>query len=883
MPISKELSRGNAQAIVSRAIEREEFEVYLQPKIDLKDGVVVGAEALVRWNHPVHGQLEPSGFVPLLIRLDTVSVLDRHVLRTVCKIMREWAKAGREVFPISVNQSWHTAAEQGYEKFVLSAVNEFHIKAGLLTIEVSESGLWQDTSQTIKSLTALRQKGIKISIDDFGSSDTSLRLFSIFEFDEIKLDKTFVNSIEPVQMDQIIKSINEVCEKKGVRSGVIGIDTYEQKLRMEELECSFAQGNLYSKAVPAEQLHDVALKQRSDKKVRGEEKKSKRFQWKEFIVEAACIAMALLVIVLAVWNAGRAGSQNNLFYAKNLLRDSAEAQTANVLDYLKDKREMLEDKGGVFAELGSAESDEAREILDAMNSSGEHYFVVFSDGGHEGTDDILAYNPAYVYRQASNEGFFASQEISEAGGEASFVAAVPVIFSGRAICAFGQRCTSLTAAFDSALSEYDGQAIIISSSTGAPVAGSQENKELFKGYLEEAKFASGFSRGDYIDDLENGRYGYTSYISPQGDAVYAYYMSMGMLDWVMVCAAPTRQILAGVQNAGGAANVPALNFLLILSVIIIAVVYFLNLIQKKNAKAAEQESLRRKKYEGDVHTIAPLLIEYDVAKSTLSLSEKVCRLYELEDEYENVPESLIENKVVHPDDAQTVKRMFGEIDSGKAKISERFRIWSMKSSYHLVLVEFETIFDGNGYAERAIGMINDIDEKEETVKKQMEKQDIITGVLNRREAEKQIREFLSLLEPAAGAALILIDLDDFRQINERYGHLFGDKVLARLGEQINTVFDDSYIKGRCSGNGFIVFIKEISNVNLALIKADELYNAFSRQRFEAHGQKVSISAGIAFREHAQTFEELETNARAALEKAKSEGKDRCVIFSPDME
>jgi diguanylate cyclase (GGDEF)-like protein/PAS domain S-box-containing protein len=236
-----------------RAVRRDEFKVYYQPKVALNDGHIAGVEALLRWRHPEQGVMLPSRFVPLLEDSGLIIPVGEWVLRTACAQNRAWQMAGFPVSPVAVNISG-LQFRQGH---LLKTISDILADTGLdpryLELELTESLIMQESQVTVETLRSVKEMGIRVSIDDFGTGYSSLSYLKHFPVDAIKIDQSFIHDIARSAEDAAIADAL-ITMAHGLRLKVIaeGVETADQLRCLRQRDCDEVQGNLFSVPVPAE-------------------------------------------------------------------------------------------------------------------------------------------------------------------------------------------------------------------------------------------------------------------------------------------------------------------------------------------------------------------------------------------------------------------------------------------------------------------------------------------------------------------------------------------------------------------------------------------------------------------------------------------------------
>lgn len=233
---------------VNRAIDEEQFEVYLQPKINLVTDRSYGAEALVRWNHPEKGMMSPGEFIPIYERNGIIGRLDQYMWRHVCKLLRKWLDEGKNPNPISVNVSRVNIYNPQLVQIFKKLLAEYQIPAELLNLELTESAFMEDQDLVMKTMSNLHQLGFKIMMDDFGSGYSSLNVLKDMEVDYLKVDMKFLQDQEfNGKGEKVLTSVIRMAKWLHLPSIVEGVETLEQVDFLKCIGCEYAQGYYYAK------------------------------------------------------------------------------------------------------------------------------------------------------------------------------------------------------------------------------------------------------------------------------------------------------------------------------------------------------------------------------------------------------------------------------------------------------------------------------------------------------------------------------------------------------------------------------------------------------------------------------------------------------------
>ncbi len=239
------------------AFEQRQFEVYLQPKCNLSNGKIVGAEALVRWVHPERGIISPDVFIPTFESNGFVSKLDDYVWDVSCQYIRSWIDAGLEPLPISVNVSRVDLHNPDLSKILLEKIERNGIPIKCLHLEITETAYSTDTRKIINTVNDLHSLGFHIELDDFGTGYSSLNVLNTMYLDTLKLDMSFIRSqTENKQSGEIINFIVRLAKQLQLTVVAEGIETSEQLSFLRSIGCEMGQGYYFSRALAKNEFDD---------------------------------------------------------------------------------------------------------------------------------------------------------------------------------------------------------------------------------------------------------------------------------------------------------------------------------------------------------------------------------------------------------------------------------------------------------------------------------------------------------------------------------------------------------------------------------------------------------------------------------------------------
>lgn len=244
-------SRLNLENNLRHALERNEFELFYQPKISLADGALTGAEALLRWNDPRTGLVGPNHFIPILEETGLIHEVGRWALSEAVRTHQRWRMAGLLAVRIAVNVSPLQLRNRDFVAEIREAISADPMAASGLELEITESLIMEDIRASIASLRAIREMGVRIAIDDFGTGFSSLRYLAKLPVHSLKIDRSFVIDMSkgPEGL-ALVSTIVNLAHSLNLTVVAEGVETEEQSRLLRLLSCEEMQGFLISKPVP---------------------------------------------------------------------------------------------------------------------------------------------------------------------------------------------------------------------------------------------------------------------------------------------------------------------------------------------------------------------------------------------------------------------------------------------------------------------------------------------------------------------------------------------------------------------------------------------------------------------------------------------------------
>jgi EAL domain-containing protein (putative c-di-GMP-specific phosphodiesterase class I)/FixJ family two-component response regulator len=258
--LQPDVDRRDLETALRQAVERNEFIVHYQPKVELATGQLCALEALLRWDRPGHGAVSPAVFVPVLESLGLIVPVGRWVIEAVCQQIAAWQRSAIGAVEVSVNVSGHQLIEGDLIADIARILAQTGVEPHWLEVELTEGSLMENTQHTISSLQRLHAMGVKISIDDFGTGYSSLAYLRRFPIDTLKIDIAFIREVTSNPQDAAItRTIIELAHSLNLRVVAEGVETQAQLAFLKAAGCDQIQGYLFSRPLPVATLERLLL------------------------------------------------------------------------------------------------------------------------------------------------------------------------------------------------------------------------------------------------------------------------------------------------------------------------------------------------------------------------------------------------------------------------------------------------------------------------------------------------------------------------------------------------------------------------------------------------------------------------------------------------
>lgn len=240
-----------------KALETGQFRLFIQPKVNMENGEIIGGEALVRWHHPVNGIIGPGQFIPVLEKNGFIINVDIHVWNEVFKFVGKRLKHGKRVVPISINISRLHVYDSSFKENLVKMKDEYQVPPKLVPLELTESGFLEAADIMYENLRYLKTQGFTLSMDDFGTGYSTMTMLKNQPVDEIKIDKGFMDDIQNDKSRIVVKNTINMLKELDMDVIVEGVEDQKQQDFLIECGCKNAQGFYYYRPMPVEEFEEL--------------------------------------------------------------------------------------------------------------------------------------------------------------------------------------------------------------------------------------------------------------------------------------------------------------------------------------------------------------------------------------------------------------------------------------------------------------------------------------------------------------------------------------------------------------------------------------------------------------------------------------------------
>lgn len=246
-----------------KAIMNDELVAYFQPRVDAKNRKIVGAESLIRWNHPKYGLLPPGQFIPIAEETGLIDSIGDWMMKRVCEQLASWRKEGFSLIPISVNITSKRFIQQDFAESIRELLNRFELEGKWLEIEITENSIMRNEAVVQKTLKELKEMGVRVFIDDFGSGYSSFNYLKTFKIDGVKIDQTFIRNISNhPENASITSAMIKVAQQLNLEVIAEGVETEEELNFLLNENCRYIQGYYFGRPCPIEEFENIYLQKK---------------------------------------------------------------------------------------------------------------------------------------------------------------------------------------------------------------------------------------------------------------------------------------------------------------------------------------------------------------------------------------------------------------------------------------------------------------------------------------------------------------------------------------------------------------------------------------------------------------------------------------------
>lgn len=821
------------------------FYLNYQPLISVNNKKLYGCEVLLRWKNPnFEMKLGPTEFIPFLESSGLMDKVSQWVIKTALKQLSTWTKYMPN-FNMSINVSYQQLEESNFKFFILDTIKKEGLSPSLITLELTEDDNIKKIEEIRHSFDFLRSQGIKITFDSFGAKHSSLEIFRELRADSLKINHTLLSRITYDITDQkIVSHIINMCHSMNMSVYVEGIEDKETLNIIEQMRPEILQGFYYKEPINADKFHEHYFEKNVDS-----------FNYQEDIIS----------------------------------KDAS----------------LEKEKSMVYSALTPAHSMNIKELVDNA------YAGIFQVGmDHEFT--FLTCNEGYRrmlgYTVKEMEDKFKNQALG-------FVHPDDIEYVNYEIRR--QLGISDVVTIEFRVVKSDGTPIWILG-TGNVVKGKQGYKSLIVVIIENDRLKKRSLK------MEESYWKYRSvldnipacvkcihfdedftldYISPSFISLIGYtekeiknkfdkkYINL-------IFEEDRKSVLRDTVSQVNSKDIVTLHYrirckdnrLIFLETISRLCkndkdgknYFYSSIVDVTDATCEEKDKKSNNlanRYQKALSQWGDILFEYNFKDDTVTFSDNYYNIFHVEPK-ETITEQLSN---IYEEDCKILIDALREAHNGNRPEAIEIRIRS-KSDVHLwcsiVFNEPDKIGDTTI---SILGKIRNIDEEKKEYNKLIEQSqnDLMTGLLNKSTTEEKIRDILISCDKSRHYALFMIDVDNFKYVNDTKGHVFGDKILIDLAKCLKRSFRQTDVVGRVGGDEFIAFMEydgekeSIQNKGLDILKRLDSTFAYDDLHFG-----VSVSIGISvYPQDGEQFYELYHHADSALYRAKEEGKNTCCMFS----
>lgn len=839
---------GNATDDLFRDIEDRRFVMRYQPQIDLRSGEVTGVEALVRKLDENGDILPPVQFLPYYEARGLMQHLDMHVLELVLQDMKQLYAQGLQI-QISVNFSRSTLLDGEFAREVADKCEACGVPVSAITVEITENVADLSRETIRKLLKTIRQAGMRLSLDDFGTEYSNLSILTDVEFDEVKFDKSLVDEICTSGRNQIVLGrLIQMCRQlQQSRIVAEGIESAGQVDILKSYGCDCGQGYYFHKPMPLEELQTM-LRSRQVFPTASVQKTSDSFLSGQDYSARYTLEEVLLQLI----NGGgdlygyRIEGRRGLFSQRIAKDRRIPAQVYDFPQWLVDQGAVHQDSIGDWLALFSAihrgdKQGSARVSFRVEEERFHQFYLRFNSFADEEGNPFFATVSFENVERENEQTQKQSQDI--AGLVQAMQKSYPEI---------------LTVNLDRdtyRMFSYHGGTTV-----GTPKEGRIDDVIRLRSERVVPEDRQSFLETMGAEALRR------SFIHEGKDQIRLVYRrpdNRGDTIWFETV----------VMRQDNPSND---------DILLIAMSRSIDQQKAEEVRLREQLWLQMEELRVTTGRMRRTICIYDVREKTLTLPQEYAERNALPAVLQEYPQAYL--RTAQHLDGQTREKIawfYKSICDGVPEGSCEIGSQSPREGTRWMRWEFATVYDRQGAPRRAVIFVEDVTEQRK-IQSRAER-DGMTGLLNRTTTQERT---IRLMAQDSPGILLHIDLDDLKHINDTYGHGEGDKALQGLATTLQRHFRDSDVVGRIGGDEFLVYLPgAAANASAISASVEALLEKLEALRVGTQNERqVKCSIGCAVQTaQAQTFQELYRKADMALYHVKRSGKNSFAFYAPQME
>lgn len=850
-------SRMNAQIIseqqvlneIDKALAHEEFVVYYQPKFSLRTGQSCGAEALVRWEHPKRGLLPPGEFIPVFEKNGFIPKLDYYVWEKTCRFLRKCLDEDGDAKPISVNVSIANLYNPNFVDSIFQLVEDYKIPMELLNLEFTESAAFENIDIVQDTLCRLHELGFVIFMDDFGSGYSSLSVLKELPVDVLKIDRKFLpKNPSKDKGGKILAAVIRMANWLKMPVVVEGAETAEQISFLKETDCDYVQGFYFARPMPEEDytklLHNAMTVEFPHSK---ESNQMLTELWtSDALVDKLFENIAVPTSVVSFDGTKATALRRNHAFFNLFGHDFPEVSDVYVQNGIltEDMYNMM--RRQCYAVVQSEESAECEcRFVIKDNAIWFRVRIQYIEGNDETHILTMLFNDITIEK---NKEEALVQKETETKFQEKFV---EIALNSANLIAW----------------EYDVNEHSISPRDGF------RNPFGFKGKVMNVPMC--LVEKEIVHPQDINKLIELHRKMDQG-IVYA----EGMFRMKHSGSDDYRHYNIRYTNTYDAENRPYKAIGLVQDISAMQEIRNNYFIEMEFNKSLQSE------------TIAAIMMNLDQRKiEKFRGSEMFPKELEMRLSYDNLRELLMEYFDDDEEAHDYAKSMSTEVlknryeNNKKSMHYEFLKIWHDTGKKQWIELEIFLRKRPETGDVIAIGYLKDIDERvrEKERLEELAHQDRMTGLYHHEYTMSAIRKYLRGEGREGVHALMMIDLDNFKCINDTYGHIVGDKVIVEMANRLKVLFRKTDIIGRFGGDEFIVLMKNIGSMERIEMKAEQLRNQLLLEVESEDGPLCFTSCiGISVCEDGnKSYREMMEEADREMYKVKKNGKNNYSICGKD--